>query len=72
MTFIDAHCPACGRQFRESANRLCEGQILSCPHCQMSWPLNANSPFDEVARVLREARKSRFDYLHTPPHRWSA
>jgi transposase-like protein len=72
MTFIDAHCPSCGRTFRESANRLCEGQILSCPHCQMSWPLNPNSPFDEVVRLLREARQSRFDRLTAQPYRWSA
>lgn len=72
MTFIDAHCPSCGRTFRESASRLCEGQVLSCPHCDQSWPLSRNSTIDEIVRLLREARQSRFDYLNAQPYRWSA
>jgi transposase-like protein len=74
MTFIEAHCPSCGRYFRESANHLCEGQVLSCPHCEQSWALTERSPVDEVQRLLRhgrEARQSRIDLASLPRYRWT-
>lgn len=80
MTFLEAHCPSCGRYFRESANHLCEGQMLSCPHCNQSWALAQNSPFDEICRLLRSAREARESFLEPPAgrrlssaaHRWYA
>ena len=68
MTFIEAHCPACGHSFRESPNHLCEGQVLACPHCGQGWPLTRSSPFDEILRLLRsgqEARQSRVEPVAT-------
>ena len=74
MTFIEAHCPSCGRTFRQSANLLCEGQQLACPHCDQSWTLSAASPIDEIHRLLqngREARELRLAAATSPPRRWS-
>ncbi len=69
MTFIEAHCPSCGHYFRESCQRLREGQTVSCPHCQQQWALTENSPFDETLRLLDSARQARKG--HAPALRYS-
>ena len=75
MTFIEAHCPSCGHYFRESCQRLREGQAVDCPHCGQSWDLSGSSPFDETRRLLsnaREARKGRAPRYSLTTHRWYA
>ncbi len=72
MTFIEAHCPACGRSFRESANHLCEGQVLSCPHCGQGWALTRSSPFDEILRLLRSGNEARQNFVDPPATRLRA
>jgi transposase-like protein len=72
MTFIEAHCPACGRSFRESANHLCEGQVLSCPHCGQGWALSQSSPFDEILRLLRSGNEARRNFAEPRNGRLSA
>jgi transposase-like protein len=75
MTFIEAHCPSCGHYFRESCQRLTEGQTVACPHCQQAWTLNAASPFDETRSLLasaRDARKGPAPRYSLATNRWYA
>ncbi len=75
MTFIEAHCPSCGHYFRESCQRLREGQTVACPHCRQQWMLSGSSPFDETLRLLdsaREARKGRAPRYSLATNRWYA
>lgn len=59
MAFVEVHCPSCGRYFRQAPSRLCEGEVLSCPHCEQSWALSYSSPFYESQRLLQVARQMR-------------
>ncbi len=75
MTSIEAHCPSCGHYFRTNADLLQEGRSLHCPDCLQTFELREDSPFDDIVRLLFQARVARVGRqvrLAALLHSWSA